>query len=75
MNKLELLRELESVLMLDPETLEIGNKLTEIKNWDSMASLGYIALLDSEFGVQINGDQLQACQTVSDLLDLAPVSE
>lgn len=46
---------------------------TELKNlpeWDSLAALGVIVMLDVEFGKTITGDDLKTCVTVADLYKL-----
>ena len=46
-------------LMLDPED-----------NWDSIAMLSVIASIDEEFDVQLDGDELAACRSLSQILNL-----
>jgi acyl carrier protein len=46
-------------LMLDPED-----------NWDSIAMLSVIASIDEEFDIQLDGDELAACTSVSQILNL-----
>jgi len=43
------------------------NKLQDLPNWDSLAILTTLSMLDQEYGVAISGAELQACDTVSDL--------
>jgi acyl carrier protein len=47
-----------------------GARLSEIPEWDSMSVLVFITMADSSFGKQIKADQLSACQTVGELVDL-----
>lgn len=46
-------------LILDPED-----------NWDSIAMLSVIASIDEEFDVQLDGDELAACTSLSQILNL-----
>lgn len=46
-------------IMLDPED-----------NWDSIAMLSVIASIDEEFDIQLDGDELAACTSVSQILNL-----
>jgi acyl carrier protein len=46
-------------LILDPED-----------NWDSIAMLSVIASIDEEFDVQLDGDELAACRSLSQILNL-----
>ena len=42
-------------------------KLSDIPNWDSLASLTTLSMLDMEYGVTLSGAELQACSTIADL--------
>jgi len=52
-------------------TLKPENPLFELNDWDSIAVLNTIALMDREFGVKVTGGQLSICRTLGDVLDLA----
>ena len=59
------------------EALEIdksvaGNdlKLDPEDNWDSIALLSVIASIDGEFDIQLDGDKLAECRSISDILKL-----
>ena len=59
------------------EALEIdksvaGNdlKLDPEDNWDSIALLSVIASIDEEFDIQLDGDKLAECSSISDILKL-----
>ena len=59
------------------EALEIdksvaGNdlKLDPEENWDSIALLSVIASIDEEFDIQLDGDKLAECRSISDILKL-----
>lgn len=61
---------LEEDLELDAGTLTPETELSQIDEWDSMAYLNFVVLVDENFGTQISAAQLKACKTVSDLLAL-----
>lgn len=44
-------------------------KLQDLPNWDSLAILTTLSMIDQEYGVTLSGADLQACDTVSDLHD------
>jgi acyl carrier protein len=71
----EFLRDLESQFELDPNSLSVELRLEDLKAWDSMAAMGFIALADRLCSVQVTGDQLSGCQTVQDLLTLLPLDD
>mgnify|MGYP000551064301 CR=1 FL=1 len=45
-------------------------KLVELPNWDSLAILTTLSMLDMEYGVTVTGTELQNCSTVEDLYKL-----
>jgi acyl carrier protein len=51
-------------------TLAPSTKITDIKGWGSMHALIVIALVDTEYGVTIKGDELKQIQSVQELYDL-----
>lgn len=65
--KIELL---EDMLELDPGTLNASMDMSEIENWDSMAQLSLIVLIDEECGKRVTGDDIKKIKTVQDILDL-----
>jgi acyl carrier protein len=50
---------------LKPET-----KVTDIEGWGSMHALIVIALIDTEYGVTLKGDELRKVQSVQELYDI-----
>lgn len=66
----EKLMKLEELLDVDEGTLEPEAALEEIEDWDSIAHLSLILLLDEEYGKKITGDEIRALKTVQDILNL-----
>ena len=64
-------RLLDEVLELDAGTLRGDEKLEDVENWDSLAVISYIALVDEQFGIVIDSELLMEAKTVSDLYNLA----
>jgi acyl carrier protein len=50
--------------------LQAGDKLSDLPNWDSLAILMTISMLDIEYRVTVSGTELQACSTVEDVYQL-----
>ncbi len=63
--KLELL---EEMFELDEDTLKEDTLLDEIEEWDSVAALSLIVLLDEEFDKTITGKQIKEFKTIGDIL-------
>ena len=64
------LSELADILEARPVEVDEGFALP-VGDWDSMAVLEVIALVDEQFGVAVPSEKLTACATVGELLDLA----
>lgn len=70
MNKKEFLRKLEDILELDDNTLNGTENLEELDDWDSLAVMSFIAMVDEDFGIAIDADGIMGCKTINDLADL-----
>lgn len=60
---------LEDMLELDGGTLKPEMELSSIDEYDSMAKLSLIVLMDDEFGKKLTGEQIREFKTVQDILD------
>lgn len=61
---------LEEMLEVDAGTITSDMSLDDIGEWDSMAALSFIVLMDEEFGKEINGEDIKKLKTVQDLLNI-----
>ena len=66
-----LLAALEDLVLAPRGSLSPQEELRNIKGWDSLALVGYIALVDEMFGKDLAPQQIRQCTRVQDLLDLA----
>ena len=71
MSKSNFLRLLDELLENEPGTLKGGEELVSIPRWDSLAVIGFIALLDQHFGLSVPGSKIAECKSVDDLVRLA----
>lgn len=60
---------LEDMLELDGGSLSPETLLADIEEYDSMAKLSLIVLMDDEFNKKLTGEQIQKFETVKDVLD------
>ncbi|MEG1752293.1 MAG: acyl carrier protein [Christensenella sp.] len=60
---------LEEMLELDEGTLLEDTVLADIDEWDSMAKISLIVLVDEECGKVLTGDEIKAFVTVQDILN------
>ena len=61
---------LEDMLELDEGTLTPETLLNDVDEYDSMAKLSLIVLMDDEFGVKLTGEQIKAFVSIGDILKL-----
>ncbi|MHB0896054.1 MAG: hypothetical protein ACYC1A_00715 [Spirochaetales bacterium] len=59
---------LEEMMELEKGTLQESTILAEVVEWNSLAKLSLIALMDEEFSKQISADQMKAFVLVKDIL-------
>ncbi len=64
--KLELL---EEMLDLDAGTLAPEMELADINEWDSMAKLSLIVLIDEECGKKLTSTDIKQFKTIQDIMD------
>lgn len=70
MTEREKLALLEDMLELDEGELSADMALEDIDEYDSMAKLSLIVLMDDEFGVKLDGEMIKGFETVGDILKL-----
>ena len=61
---------LEETLELDEGTLTANTVLADVDEYDSMAKLSLIVMMDDEFGVKLTGEVIKGFETVGDILKL-----
>jgi hypothetical protein len=72
MTRDELLRAMEELLEQPDGALNGPEGLDTLEQWNSMAMIGFIALVDENFGVTLSPRKFVNCVTVDDLLKLVP---
>ena len=70
MTKKDFLALLAELVESPPGTLQGHEKLSSVAGWDSMAVVGFIALVDQNFGIQVDASAIANTQTVDDLVKL-----
>jgi acyl carrier protein len=73
MNRNEFLLQMDEILDLPAGTLRGNENLEELTNWDSTSLITFIAMAETNNGVNISPGQIVTCSTVADLLQLAQV--
>jgi len=68
MTEKEKIAMLEEMMELDENTLTPQTKLSDLIEWDSIAVISFIVLVDDEFNKIIKGSQIKEFKTVADAL-------
>ncbi len=61
---------LDEALDVPPGTVQPGQALDQLEGWDSIAVLAFIAMADTEYGINVPGKEIAECRTVNDLAHL-----
>ncbi len=59
---------LEDMMELDEGDLTLDRALDDIDEYDSMAKLSLIVLMEDEFGIKLTGDTIKGFETVGDIV-------
>ncbi len=70
MEQKEKLMKLEELMDLEEGSLQPENHLSEIEEWDSIAHLSLIILLEDDYGKEISGAEVRTLKTVQDILEV-----
>jgi acyl carrier protein len=62
----EILRLIEESMEADDNSISLGQQL----DWDSIAVVTFMALVDERLGKTLSADRLNKCETVDQLVDL-----
>ena len=61
---------LEDTWEMDEGSLAADTALADVDEYDSMAKLSLIVLMDDEFGVKLTSDVIKGFETIGDILKL-----
>ena len=62
---------LDQLLEADAGTITGNEKLADLPKWDSLAVMGFIAMLDQHFGLIVAATEIMGAANVADLVKLA----
>lgn len=69
MDQKEKLAKMEEIMELDEGVLKETDVLDDYDEWDSIAMLSFIAMMDSDFGKTVDGNDVRKFVTVQDALE------
>ena len=52
---------------VDASSLSEDTRFREMEDWDSIAGLSVIGMVDEEYDITLNADDMRSCQTIGDL--------
>jgi acyl carrier protein len=61
---------LDELLELSPGTLKGDEILESLSEWNSLAVIGFIAMIDEDYSVTVASSKIKAAKTVGDLMKL-----
>lgn len=71
MTKEEFVQEIMETLEIEDASLvQDTTVFRELDEWDSLAALSTISMIDDEFGVTINNKDLRSVETLGELYDM-----
>jgi acyl carrier protein len=53
-----------------PSSLNPDVEFTTLDEWDSLAALSVLAMVDAEYEAEISGNELRKCKTLRDLFNV-----
>lgn len=68
MSEKEKILKLEEIMEVEEGTLKLTDKLNDFDEWDSIAILSFIAMMDSDFGKIVKGSEVKELETVQDAI-------
>ncbi|BCX79193.1 acyl carrier protein [Campylobacter sp. 19-13652] len=64
--KMELIAEL---LELETSDFTPQTSLDDLEEWDSLAAISYVVIMDEKFGIAAKPEEIQNFKTIQDILD------
>ncbi len=70
MEKREFLKKIEEIIEADEGILNGSEFLSELEDWDSLAVMSFISMVDFNFSITVEAKKITGCKTVNDLCSL-----
>lgn len=67
----EFIEQIADALEVEPNDISADTKLETIAEYDSMAKLSVIVLLDEEFDKKLSGEDMGKFETIGDIMSFA----
>ena len=63
----DFIEEFTKLIQIDKQDFNIKQILSNYANWDSLAVVSMIAIIDQYFGVKVRGQEIENCCTLEDI--------
>lgn len=70
MTREEFILELEDIMCAEEGSLNEKDRLSELEDWDSLAIISFIAMVDKKLAKKVDIPSIKSCQTVEDLIKI-----
>lgn len=70
MRKSELIDQLKETLEIEDREFTAETNLKDLEEFDSLAAMYLIAMVDENFGKELSADEIRSITTVSSLIDI-----
>ncbi len=61
---------MEELFFSDENNIDVDTNLKEVKTWDSLSMVNFVAMADAEYNKMLELDAVLAAETVRDLYEL-----
>jgi acyl carrier protein len=61
---------IDDLLELPGGSVKGSTALEDVEEWDSLAVISFIAMVDTDFGISLPAKSITACRKIDDLADL-----
>ena len=66
----QFITQFKEVLEIEDRNIELTDKFREFEEWDSLAYLSIIAMIDEEYNVQIEGKIFKQLETINNIIKI-----
>ena len=69
MDNEKFINKFKEALEIDDKEISVSDKFRDFEEWDSLAFLSIIAMIDEEYDVIIKGDEFKTLETIEDIIN------
>lgn len=69
MDKDKFINKFKEALEIEDRTISLSDKFRDFEEWDSLAFLSIIAMIDEEYDVIIKGEEFKTLETIEDIIN------